>query len=288
MKSESFQVIQIYETSLTFKVKLNLIKNEPETNDKKTKEESKNLLRDEFNINLNNNQKKMPNFAHFGGKPFQNKNNNDPFENMNDIRNDYMNVNYDNVNQNNNNRNNHLGNNNKSNDEISNNRKKESSSVEKKDPMIWDAPDDKINRNNYKPRQNPVNNNYNKQPAGRKISNPNPKQDQKIQNYSDIESGNNARKFAKNDKKVEVKKENVNNNKKNQGKDGDKKTFLMERYPPNGVGPDSELIEMLEREVVDTNPCVKFEDIAELDGAKNILKEAVLLPLLMPQYFKVY
>jgi len=31
---------------------------------------------------------------------------------------------------------------------------------------------------------------------------------------------------------------------------------------------------------------VKFEDIAELDGAKNILKEAVLLPLLMPQYFK--
>jgi len=42
---------------------------------------------------------------------------------------------------------------------------------------------------------------------------------------------------------------------------------------------------MLEREVVDTSPCVKFEDIAELDKAKNILKEAVLLPILMPQYF---
>ena len=44
---------------------------------------------------------------------------------------------------------------------------------------------------------------------------------------------------------------------------------------------------MLEREVIDKNPCVKFEDIADLDNAKNILKEAVLLPILMPQYFKV-
>ncbi len=62
--------------------------------------------------------------------------------------------------------------------------------------------------------------------------------------------------------------------------------FLVDRYPPNGVGPDSELVEMLEREVVDTNPCVSFDDIAELDNAKMILKEAVLFPLLMPDYFK--
>jgi katanin p60 ATPase-containing subunit A1 len=43
---------------------------------------------------------------------------------------------------------------------------------------------------------------------------------------------------------------------------------------------------MLEREVVDTNPHVSFDDIAELDKAKNILKEAVLLPILMPNFFK--
>ena len=61
---------------------------------------------------------------------------------------------------------------------------------------------------------------------------------------------------------------------------------MLSIYPPNGVGPDSELIEMLEKEVVDTNPCVSFDDIAELDSAKNILKEAVLFPLLMPEYFK--
>jgi hypothetical protein len=32
-----------------------------------------------------------------------------------------------------------------------------------------------------------------------------------------------------------------------------------------------ELINMLEREVVDKNPCVNFEDIAELDEAKDCL-----------------
>lgn len=43
---------------------------------------------------------------------------------------------------------------------------------------------------------------------------------------------------------------------------------------------------MLERDVIDRNPQVKFDDIAELDEAKKILQEAVLLPILMPQYFK--
>jgi len=43
---------------------------------------------------------------------------------------------------------------------------------------------------------------------------------------------------------------------------------------------------MLERDVIDKNPQVKFDDIAELDEAKRILQEAVLLPILMPEYFK--
>ena len=42
---------------------------------------------------------------------------------------------------------------------------------------------------------------------------------------------------------------------------------------------------MMEREVVDLNPNIKFEDIAELDQAKEILQEAVLLPILMPKFF---
>ena len=71
------------------------------------------------------------------------------------------------------------------------------------------------------------------------------------------------------------------------GKGGDngKSSFLLSRYP-DGNGPDAELIEMLEREVVDTNPNVSFDDIAELNQAKKALQEAVLLPLIIPDYFK--
>ena len=43
---------------------------------------------------------------------------------------------------------------------------------------------------------------------------------------------------------------------------------------------------MLEREVVDKSPNVHFDDIADLDDTKKLLQEAVLLPILMPEYFK--
>ena len=62
-------------------------------------------------------------------------------------------------------------------------------------------------------------------------------------------------------------------------------TFLEYCYP-EGEGPDAELIKMLERDVVQKNPNVPFDDIAELDDAKRVLQEAVILPLLMPDYFK--
>ena len=42
---------------------------------------------------------------------------------------------------------------------------------------------------------------------------------------------------------------------------------------------------MLERDVIDKNPNVTFDDIAGLIECKKTLNEAVLLPLLMPEYF---
>lgn len=50
---------------------------------------------------------------------------------------------------------------------------------------------------------------------------------------------------------------------KKKNEENGKKTFLNDRYP-NGSGPDSNLIEMLEREVLDKSPNVLFEDIADL------------------------
>ena len=73
--------------------------------------------------------------------------------------------------------------------------------------------------------------------------------------------------------------------KKDAKNENGKSPFLLSRYP-DGNGPDSDLIEMLEREVVDTNPNVSFDDIAELNQAKKALQEAVLLPLIIPDYFK--
>ncbi len=63
-----------------------------------------------------------------------------------------------------------------------------------------------------------------------------------------------------------------------------KSTYLKSVYP-DGQGPDSNLIEMLEREVVNSSPDTTFDDIAELDRAKEVLTEAVLLPLYLPHLF---
>eukprot|EP00633_Aureoumbra_lagunensis_P005293 CAMPEP_0197318600 /NCGR_PEP_ID=MMETSP0891-20130614/51759_1 /TAXON_ID=44058 ORGANISM="Aureoumbra lagunensis, Strain CCMP1510" /NCGR_SAMPLE_ID=MMETSP0891 /ASSEMBLY_ACC=CAM_ASM_000534 /LENGTH=452 /DNA_ID=CAMNT_0042809147 /DNA_START=1 /DNA_END=1359 /DNA_ORIENTATION=+ len=50
--------------------------------------------------------------------------------------------------------------------------------------------------------------------------------------------------------------------------------------------PDVELIEIIEREIVETALDVEWDDIAELKEAKQLLQEAVVLPLWMPNFFK--
>jgi katanin p60 ATPase-containing subunit A1 len=53
-----------------------------------------------------------------------------------------------------------------------------------------------------------------------------------------------------------------------------------------GSEGEKELIEMIEREVLDRKPGVRWSDIAELKEAKRLLEEAVVLPLWMPDYFQ--
>jgi katanin p60 ATPase-containing subunit A1 len=65
----------------------------------------------------------------------------------------------------------------------------------------------------------------------------------------------------------------------------DASSFLYHCYP-DGVGPDTDLISMLERDMLDKAPNVNFDDIAGNETAKDLLQEAVLLPILMPEYFK--
>ena len=161
-----------------------------------------------------------------------------------------------------------------------------------KDPDVWTSPDEDP-RFSYEKRYNGP-----RRPASQKKINYE-KIDLGVVNEKDIE------KRRKNyDKPWQVplyskpkdpnSKNNNNKNKNNKNSINDKKLkkeppkspFLMARYPEdNGNGPDTDLIEMVEREVVDMNPNVNFEDIAELESAKRALTEAVVLPLLMPDFF---
>jgi len=45
---------------------------------------------------------------------------------------------------------------------------------------------------------------------------------------------------------------------------------------------------MLERDVLETSPGVRWDDVAGLNEAKRLLEEAVVLPLWMPEYFQVH
>lgn len=42
-----------------------------------------------------------------------------------------------------------------------------------------------------------------------------------------------------------------------------------------------------ERDILQKNPNIHWDDIADLNEAKRLLEEAVVLPMWMPDYFKV-
>lgn len=54
----------------------------------------------------------------------------------------------------------------------------------------------------------------------------------------------------------------------------------------DGTGYDHDLVDMLERDILQKNPGVRWEDIADLQEAKRLLEEAVVLPIWMPDFFK--
>lgn len=54
----------------------------------------------------------------------------------------------------------------------------------------------------------------------------------------------------------------------------------------DGAGYDKDLVDALERDIVQRNPSVSWESVAGLEEPKKLLKEAVILPLIMPDFFK--
>lgn len=55
----------------------------------------------------------------------------------------------------------------------------------------------------------------------------------------------------------------------------------------DATGYEAHLVETLERDILQKNPDVRWKDVVGLDDAKSVLQEAMVLPLVMPDYFKV-
>ena len=161
-----------------------------------------------------------------------------------------------------------------------------------KDPDVWEDPEND-------PRF-PGDEYYYKN-VNRRKSNKSPiKFESNVVNYEELEKKRNYEKPWKVNNVVKPKNNNKNNNNNNNknnnnnnknnnnnNNNNNKSPFLLSRYPnDNGCGPDTDLINMIEREVLEKNPNINFEDIAELDSAKKTLQEAVILPLLLPNFFK--
>lgn len=68
------------------------------------------------------------------------------------------------------------------------------------------------------------------------------------------------------------------------GKEKKKDDGEEKKFDPSGY--DKDLVEHLERDILQKNPNVHWGDIADLTEAKKLLEEAVVLPLVVPDFFK--
>ncbi|KAM7308840.1 katanin p60 ATPase-containing subunit A-like 1 [Ixodes scapularis] len=68
--------------------------------------------------------------------------------------------------------------------------------------------------------------------------------------------------------------------------DGASKDKEPEEKRFDGTGYDHDLVDTLERDILQRNPSVRWNDIADLQEAKKLLEEAVVLPIWMPDFFK--
>lgn len=55
-------------------------------------------------------------------------------------------------------------------------------------------------------------------------------------------------------------------------------------FSPTGF--ETHLVESLEKDILQRNPSIPWNDVAGLNDAKAILQEAVVLPIIMPEFFK--
>ena len=145
-----------------------------------------------------------------------------------------------------------------------------------RDPDVWPPPPPM--KNNFKPGggyNNYNNNNVNNSPQykGKQVSG----NDNKRGNNNNNKPGVGGRKLSSN----ENNNRRPNNNHPPGAAAGGEQEKKFE-----SVGMNKDLVEALERDIVQRNPNVKWDDIAGCEDAKKLLKEAVVLPMIMPEFFR--
>jgi katanin p60 ATPase-containing subunit A1 len=66
---------------------------------------------------------------------------------------------------------------------------------------------------------------------------------------------------------------------------GDEQQRYLDAHP-NVAPNDVQLVEMIERDILDSAPKVRWTDIADLADAKALLEETVVVPMWLPDFFK--
>ncbi|KAK7603768.1 hypothetical protein V9T40_003767 [Parthenolecanium corni] len=138
------------------------------------------------------------------------------------------------------------------------------------DPDIWPSPVPAGHKSN--PQIRPVRGNK-KSASAKNVA--------KNQKTNGSTTNNNIANNKKNDSRFINRKEKIDKEKDDKEKESPVEERKFESY-----GYDSDLIDMLERDIVQKNPNVRWDDIADLHEAKRLLEEAVVLPMWMPDFFR--
>lgn len=147
------------------------------------------------------------------------------------------------------------------------------------DPDVWPAPTPVDHGSLTRPKAKPVNSRRSDVKKG--------------QMNTRASSSNTSRRsdIQKTFNKITKKEERPSSSKSErntEGTDTDVKNETKEepeekKFECNGM--ERELADVLERDIVQKNPNIRWDDIADLQEAKRLLEEAVVLPMWMPEFF---
>lgn len=161
------------------------------------------------------------------------------------------------------------------------------------DPDIWPPPPDrnptpwsstanvdhklKSSKNNPRATNKPDNN---------KKTVPSRTQQRKISDVRNPKNGTAKGHSAKTKDHIKDNGKDKQDRDNNNGDTDEEKNREDERRFEPSSSADGDLVDMLERDIVQKNPNIRWDDIADLTEAKRLLEEAVVLPMWMPDFFK--